>query len=76
LASGKLSGKWKLLNKETFLARGNFLERTYGLGGKLPPRERLLDKRDIFWGKQDKTFYIGEGFGYKQNGLLGKWGNF
>jgi hypothetical protein len=32
LASGKLSRIWNLLDKETFLARGNFLERTSGQG--------------------------------------------
>jgi hypothetical protein len=47
LASGKLSGKWELLDKKTFLARVHFLERTSGNGetSELGDMENLLGKR-------------------------------
>ncbi len=51
LASGKLSRIWKLLDKETFLARGNFLERISGQGWNFLARENFLGKLfgNNFW---------------------------
>jgi hypothetical protein len=54
LASGKLAGKWELLNMETILGKGKLYGNNFWTRGKLWTSKKLLDKGDNFWSKKLK----------------------